>query len=219
MNYQRIYDEFIANRLSKYPFKGRRKGRELHHIVPRILGGSNSTPNLISLTYSDHLFAHLLLAKIHRGKLSFAFWSMRKLARYQGRHTRLEHADLRAESNIVKGNTRRGTPHTSKQDEAIRAANARRRGQPVHPALAAGAKRYQDYVRGKPAHPKALEAVSRRGDQRSAAQKERDVRALEIARSNITKESIASMIAKKTGVPWSPARRAAQFKKSIEFIA
>ena len=70
MNYQKIYTAFIADRrttedaavlLSSY--------LEKHHIVPRSLGGDDTPGNLIRLTPEDHFFAHLLLAKIHGGKL------------------------------------------------------------------------------------------------------------------------------------------------------
>jgi len=64
MNYQRIYDEFIADRLKKQPEKGFMC--EEHHILPISLGGSNFKSNLIRLSYSDHLFAHELLARIYR---------------------------------------------------------------------------------------------------------------------------------------------------------
>lgn len=77
MNYQKIYTAFIADRrttedaavlLSSY--------LEKHHIVPRSLGGDDTPGNLIRLTPEDHFFAHLLLAKIHGGKLWYALRSM-----------------------------------------------------------------------------------------------------------------------------------------------
>lgn len=77
MNYQKIYTAFIADRriiedaavlLSSY--------LEKHHIVPRSLGGDDTPGNLIRLTPEDHFFAHLLLAKIHGGKLWYALMAM-----------------------------------------------------------------------------------------------------------------------------------------------
>lgn len=67
MNYERIYSEFIADRLTKQPVKP--EYFEKHHIVPRSLGGGNEQSNLIRLTPEDHFFAHLLLAKTHGGKM------------------------------------------------------------------------------------------------------------------------------------------------------
>ncbi len=69
MDYARIYREFISDRLAKQPEAP--VYFERHHIVPRALGGSNCASNLIRLTAEDHLFAHLLLARIHGG----AMWS------------------------------------------------------------------------------------------------------------------------------------------------
>jgi hypothetical protein len=67
MNYSRIYSEFIADRRSKeHTLVGY---TEKHHIVPRSLGGDNSQENLIKLSAEDHVRAHLLLAKIHGGKM------------------------------------------------------------------------------------------------------------------------------------------------------
>jgi hypothetical protein len=65
VDYNRIYAEFIKDRLAKEPtLVGY---AERHHIVPRRMAGSNVKANLIRLTPEDHFFAHLLLAKAHGG--------------------------------------------------------------------------------------------------------------------------------------------------------
>lgn len=64
MNYKRIYEEFIADRLLKQPDNN--SYYEVHHIRPRCMNGGNEPSNLIRLTYSDHLFAHILLARAYR---------------------------------------------------------------------------------------------------------------------------------------------------------
>lgn len=70
MDYGRIYREFIADRRGREPtLVGY---TEKHHILPRCLGGDNAQANVIRLTAGDHFFAHLLLAKIHGGKLWYA---------------------------------------------------------------------------------------------------------------------------------------------------
>lgn len=66
MDYQRIYNEFIADRKSKPTPAGY---VERHHIVPRALGGGDESENLIELSAEDHFFAHLLLARIHGGPM------------------------------------------------------------------------------------------------------------------------------------------------------
>lgn len=67
MNYERIYSEFIADRLAKQPVKP--DYFEKHHIVPRHFGGGDEKSNIIRLTPEDHFFAHLLLAQIHGGHM------------------------------------------------------------------------------------------------------------------------------------------------------
>ncbi len=67
MNYHRIYDEFIKDRRAR---EADLTGYvERHHIEPRSLGGGDDPENMISLTPEDHFFAHLLLAKMHGGKM------------------------------------------------------------------------------------------------------------------------------------------------------
>jgi ribosomal protein S27AE len=39
---------------------------EIHHVVPKCLGGNNSPENLVCLTPEEHYVAHQLLYKIHK---------------------------------------------------------------------------------------------------------------------------------------------------------
>ena len=78
MNYARIYAAFIDDRRAKQPQAP--DYFEKHHIKPRCLGGGDEPENIIRLTPEDHLFAHLLLAKMHGGKLWFAVAAMLNLA-------------------------------------------------------------------------------------------------------------------------------------------
>lgn len=41
---------------------------EVHHIIPKSLGGSNDKSNLIKLTYREHFIAHLILFKVYRNR-------------------------------------------------------------------------------------------------------------------------------------------------------
>lgn len=67
MDYHRIYREFIADRKAR---EASITGYvEKHHILPRSLGGGDEAKNLIRLTAEDHFFAHLLLAKVHGGRM------------------------------------------------------------------------------------------------------------------------------------------------------
>jgi hypothetical protein len=46
---------------------------ELHHIVPRCLGGSDEKSNLIKLTPEEHFIAHKLLTKIYPNNLKLLY--------------------------------------------------------------------------------------------------------------------------------------------------
>jgi hypothetical protein len=61
MNYKKIYDNLVERGkiriLDDYG--------EFHHIVPRCIGGSDTSENLVKLTPEEHYLAHQLLIKIY----------------------------------------------------------------------------------------------------------------------------------------------------------
>lgn len=59
MNYKSIYDALISKR-KRCPAVGI---TEIHHIIPRCLGGSDEADNLVILTCREHLIAHKLLPR------------------------------------------------------------------------------------------------------------------------------------------------------------
>lgn len=65
MNYAAIYSRLIDFRRINNPIGYCEK----HHITPKCLGGDNNPSNLVNLTGREHFIAHVLLAKIHGGKL------------------------------------------------------------------------------------------------------------------------------------------------------
>lgn len=86
MDYSRIYRDFIADRRCR---EASLEGyRERHHIFPKSFGGDDSPENIIELSFEDHYFAHLLLAKAHGGKMASALWLMVSSAqcRWRDRH-------------------------------------------------------------------------------------------------------------------------------------
>lgn len=75
--YQSWYDDLIRTR--RYQ-NNRSVYTEVHHIVPRSLGGSDDSLNLVRLSYREHFIAHWLLTKIHTGadliRMQRALWAM-----------------------------------------------------------------------------------------------------------------------------------------------
>ena len=59
---------------------------ELHHIVPRCLGGSDDSNNLIRLTARQHWTAHWMLCRAYpdNSLLAYAFYMMSHIRRYGG---------------------------------------------------------------------------------------------------------------------------------------
>ena len=67
MNYAKLYENLIKHHGSKVKPE---YYAEEHHILPRSMGGSDDTSNLIFLSPKAHFVAHHLLWKIHRCKSS-----------------------------------------------------------------------------------------------------------------------------------------------------
>jgi ribosomal protein L37AE/L43A len=69
--YKKLVDAFTARSLTERT--------EMHHIVPRSLGGGNEPTNIVRLTPKAHFVAHRLLARIHGGKMwaALAYMSRR----------------------------------------------------------------------------------------------------------------------------------------------
>lgn len=62
MNYQKIYEKLIQKCKSRTLVE---TYYEVHHIVPRCIGGTNDPTNLVKMLPEEHVIAHLLLVKIY----------------------------------------------------------------------------------------------------------------------------------------------------------
>ncbi|TPI13877.1 NUMOD3 domain-containing DNA-binding protein [Mesorhizobium sp. B4-1-1] len=129
MNYARIYEAFIADRRKREALLTRdnKVMWERHHIIPRSRGGTDCRNNLIKLTHQDHLFSHLLLAKIYGGSLWSAIFLMTRKA--VGRHTRSAYAiarinHARAQSEKLKGQPGFMTGKKHSEETRIRLVNS-----------------------------------------------------------------------------------------------
>ena len=84
MDYKKNYNDYIMY-VKSLNRSGGAEYYELHHIIPRCLGGINDKTNLVLLTSREHFLAHYLLCKINqnesntiKAKLSRAFSMMNK---------------------------------------------------------------------------------------------------------------------------------------------
>lgn len=80
MNYEQNYFSYLTYVQTLGRSKKQGVYYERHHILPRCLGGSNKSENLVLLTPREHFLAHYLLTKIYKGsehyKLLKAFLAM-----------------------------------------------------------------------------------------------------------------------------------------------
>ena len=77
MNYKKNYYDFISSRKNMNREKLDGNIYELHHILPRSLGGLDNKENLILLTPREHFLAHIMLYKIYgRGPMLRALFIM-----------------------------------------------------------------------------------------------------------------------------------------------
>jgi len=74
MDYQRIYDQLTESCQSRIETEGY---TEVHHILPKSMGGGDGPENLVCLTGREHFIAHRLLEKIHNNSaMTHALWAM-----------------------------------------------------------------------------------------------------------------------------------------------
>lgn len=65
MNIERIYQSIIDRAKSENRVKGQGAYYESHHVIPRSMGGSNHSDNLVLLTGREHFICHLILARMY----------------------------------------------------------------------------------------------------------------------------------------------------------
>lgn len=94
MNYKKIYDSLCSKEYQN-------NYTELHHIVPKCMGGSDDKLNLTKLSAKAHYLAHRLLCKIYPEniKLKFALNMMSRSTTHQQRYLTLDQYDTIKKEN------------------------------------------------------------------------------------------------------------------------
>ena len=92
MNYNQIYLSIVRRAQSEESIRKKQYANgcyfELHHILPKSLGGSNRKKNLARLTAREHFICHWLLVKIYPKdsdayrKMVMALWRMQNNSRF-----------------------------------------------------------------------------------------------------------------------------------------
>jgi len=113
MNYEKIYKDLVA----KCKPRGLDKKSvdyytEIHHIVPRCMGGSDEDENLVMFTAREHFVAHLLLWKANPDNISLMWSAYRTSNSHKDKINSRMHAILREKqanamsSRVVSEETR-----------------------------------------------------------------------------------------------------------------
>lgn len=85
MDYLNIYNQLILKR--KNTTVDSETYTEVHHIIPRCMGGTDNKDNLVVLTAREHYIAHELLFRHYKtSKLAHAWFAMLRNGRGQERH-------------------------------------------------------------------------------------------------------------------------------------
>jgi hypothetical protein len=115
--------------------------KELHHIIPRSMGGTDEKDNLTYLTAREHFICHWLLVKMTEGqarsKMIYALQGMRAQNNSQQRyetkitsrvyeHYRIEHARIHSETMKGRPAWNKGIPQTEEHKEKNRQAALKR---------------------------------------------------------------------------------------------
>lgn len=74
MNYEKIYNALVEKAKVRGLDKSQHEGYfEIHHIIPKCLGGSDDKTNLVMFTGREHFIAHMLLWKLNYSNKEIAY--------------------------------------------------------------------------------------------------------------------------------------------------
>jgi hypothetical protein len=129
--YKKWYDQIIANGVAH-----RITGYERHHIIPKSLGGSDDSTNLVFITAREHFICHWLLTKIYptgeeHWKMLNALRIMRaenkNQQRYETKITSRVYANLKEEYSKLQSEKNRGENNPMYGDKFYRSEEGTQR--------------------------------------------------------------------------------------------
>ncbi len=122
MDYALAYGRLMAKARERGAIDGY---SERHHVLPRALGGTDDSSNLVSLTAREHFVAHLLLARMHGGSMWYALAIMKRDGRGSSRSFAMARSKL---SELMTGNSL--TLGRKASDDERRMMSIARKGKP-----------------------------------------------------------------------------------------
>lgn len=131
MNYQKHYN-LLIQRAKHRLLEGY---VEVHHVIPKCVGGNDDKNNLVSLTAEEHFVAHLLLTKIYPNntKLIFAANMMCTNANNQQRNNNKRYSWLRKKVALAISAMNSGRLRGPRSDETKAKISAGNKGKIMPP--------------------------------------------------------------------------------------
>jgi hypothetical protein len=105
MNYKKIYDALVEKAKVRGLDKSQHEGYyEIHHIVPRCMGGTDESSNLVMFTAREHYLAHVILAKLHPEVHGLTYAAFMMVGEYKGNSRIYEKLKLRVRKLLNEAN-------------------------------------------------------------------------------------------------------------------
>lgn len=102
MNYEKIYFQLVESCRVRGLDKTKYEGYfELHHIVPRCMGGGDSKDNLVMFTGREHFIAHMLLWKAYPEERGLSIAAMLMSNRFVSKVNSRLYASLREKAGVA----------------------------------------------------------------------------------------------------------------------
>ena len=134
--YTRVYNQIVSRARTERDLHF----KEVHHVIPRALGGTDNSDNLVRLTPREHYIVHALLPKmvtnprhIHKMYAAFNMMHVNKRKRYTSRlyeyykikfyklHSEAQKGKIRTmESRQKQSESSRGKPWSQKSRDSVR---------------------------------------------------------------------------------------------------
>lgn len=129
---------------------------EVHHIIPKSLGGSNSKENLVKLTAREHFICHLLLTKMYEGsdknKMIHAAWAMATLENSNQQRYKITskiYESLRREYATLRSTSLKGKPGKKHSEETKNKISQAHTGKKRKPMSEESKKKLSESMKGK----------------------------------------------------------------------
>jgi len=145
--YTRIYYQIVQHAKQRIAPQGY---TEKHHIIPRSIGGNNSSTNIVTLTAREHFLCHWLLVKMteDQAKRSMSHALRMMLANNSKQDRYLPESKIYEIIKKVVNNAAQGRPCSTETREKIRQGNLKRAptSEETRSKLSAAAKRRKGFT-------------------------------------------------------------------------